>query len=431
MSVPSVSPGQTGFDLYGYLTAAVGLGVAARNTATALAATGRTVRAIDITSSAMGSARAAAIDALIRDSAGLGAQPANVFHINPDQLRYMIAPWKRAYGIGVRPSVCVPFWEASRLPRSWVRTLEAMDIIMAPSLFIRDAVRADLPSANIIHYPQAAPLPAGITADRARWGIPEGVVAFVSSFAFASDVERKNPWAVLEAFDAAFGADPARMLVVKSTRPAPGTPGFAAYTRLRDMCDSRVNVRLIDDALSYPDVLSLYASCDVLVSLHRSEGLGLSMLEAMGLGVAVIATGWSGNMDFMTPENSACVAYRLVDVDVPPTSPYHPSRLGMLTRWAEPDIGDAAAWMRRMADDRRLRDRFVSAGRETAQQAEAAFMSAHPWDLVDDILHAGAPGADTRRAAILHLERTYLIDYAARIARGAARRLGRLTGAER
>ena len=431
MSSPSVSPGQTGINLYGYLTSAVGLGVVARNTAGALVTSGRTVRAVDLTANGMARASDTATELLLSGSKTLSQQPIDAFHINPDRLRYLFTPWGGAGRIGTRPMVCVPFWEAPRLPRTWLPTLAAMDVLLAPSLFIRDAVLADLPDADVVHYPQAAPLPSGVTPDRQRWGIPSDTVSFVTSFAFASDVERKNPWAVLDAFIKAFGDDPTRLLVVKSTRPSPGTPGSAAHGRLREACLHQPNVRLIDDPLSYPDVLSLYASCDVLVSLHRAEGLGLSLLEAMGLGVPVVATAWSGNMDFMTERNSACVRYRLADIDVPRSSPYHARRLGRVTQWAEPDIDDAATWMRRLAEDPSLRASLGAAGRATARTAAEAFAAAHAWEVVDEIAASGRPRPARQIEAIARLRRTYVSDLAAYVASGTRRRLSALTGRER
>jgi hypothetical protein len=111
---------------------------------------------------------------------------------------------------------------------------------------------------------------------------------------------------------------------------------------------------VLAETLSYADVLKLYASCDVYVSLHRAEGLGLGLMEAMALGKPVIATAWSGNMTFMNYTNSCPVNYHLIPVDAS-TPVYRKGRLGMETIWADPDIDEAAAWMHRLADDPDLR----------------------------------------------------------------------------
>lgn len=119
------------------------------------------------------------------------------------------------------------------------------------------------------------------------------------------------------------------------------------------------NTIVIDRQLTYAETLSLNASCDVYVSLHRSEGLGLNLLQAMTLGRPVIATGWSGNMDFMTPEDSCLVGYALVPVRATHYA-YRPEAIGPGQVWAEPSIAEAA-WMRRLADDESLRRRIGAA----------------------------------------------------------------------
>ena len=101
------------------------------------------------------------------------------------------------------------------------------------------------------------------------------------------------------------------------------------------------------------------------------------MLEAMALGVPVLATGWSGNMDFTTLENSALVNYRLVDIEVPRSSPYHEKSMGIRAQWADPDVDDASHWMRRLAEDLALRARLADTGRRAAHAANEAFLGNH------------------------------------------------------
>ena len=132
------------------------------------------------------------------------------------------------------------------------------------------------------------------------------------SFDIGSDIERKNPWAALDAFQLAFPDERDVRLIVK-TKPWPHMRSYRAQAeRLAARMAQDDRMRLIDESLDYADVLRLYASCDVMLSLHRSEGLGLHLMEAMSLGTVVVATGWSGNCDFMTAENSIAIPYRLV-----------------------------------------------------------------------------------------------------------------------
>lgn len=122
----------------------------------------------------------------------------------------------------------------------------------------------------------------------------------------------------------------------------------------------------MEQSLPYADVMRLYASCDVLVALHRSEGLGLHLMEAMSLGRAVVATGWSGNADFMTGANSVPVPFALVPVDaLHPHYRLERSRPGQV--WAEPDVDAAARSLRRLFDEPALREEL---GRQAARDME-------------------------------------------------------------
>jgi hypothetical protein len=129
------------------------------------------------------------------------------------------------------------------------------------------------------------------------------------------------------------------------------------------------NVRILSGPLSYDDVLSLYASADVYVSLHRAEGLGLGMLEAMVLGKPVIATAYSGNMDFMDGSSSMLIDY--VMTPVTPSPAYAPSVIGEHQMWAEPSIDMAAAGMRRLQEDPDLRTHLGDLAAAKASEVNA------------------------------------------------------------
>ena len=109
---------------------------------------------------------------------------------------------------------------------------------------------------------------------------------------------------------------------------------------------------VVDEHLTYAEVLSLNASSDVYLSLHRAEGLGLNLLEAMSLGKPVVGTAWSGNTDFMTDENSCLVDYTLIPVVTDHPS-YAADVVGEGQMWAEPDVESAARWLRRLAEEPR------------------------------------------------------------------------------
>lgn len=350
-----------GFNVIGYVTGNLGMGVSTRNTLSVLTERGFPLVAMnfDAFSGHVGPDRTR----LGLDTTYSHLEPAkrslpygiNLYHINPPGIRSIMLDrlgWHRA-SRGI--NVCVPFWELERLPEEWVRVLDAMDVVLAPTQFIRSAVLAALPDCRCIHYPQAVMLPEGVSTDRRRWGFAEDETVFVASFDVSSGFGRKNPWAAVDAFARAFGGRTGVRLVVKTNPFA--SRGQAELERLRQLASADPRITLIEEALDYAGVLALYAASDALVSLHRSEGLGLNMMEAMTLGKPVIATAWSGNMDFTTEENAALVGYGWCGLD--PDEPNYPAaEVGPDARWADPSVEEAAAWMRRLADEPVLRERL-------------------------------------------------------------------------
>lgn len=323
------------YNVIGFLGGNFGLAVAAHNTLRALKASGRDVSEIAVEPAvrpAMPSRTAAALDT---PAGGI-----NLFQMNPLDIARYSAQWQGSIDPSGR-NVCVPFWELPLVPRDWEPVLGAMDVVLAPTRYIAEACAKVVGVERVVHYPQAVFLPESIEPDRARWGIDEGTTAFIISFDIGSDIERKNPWAALDAFSAAFPDDRDVCLIVK-TKPWPHMRTYMAQAeRLATRIAQDDRIRLVDESLSYADVLRLYASCDVMLSLHRSEGLGLHLMEAMSLGTMVVATGWSGNIDFMTPQNSVAIPYTLV-----PVKTEHSAYLSEVGRagqvWAEADIPAAA-----------------------------------------------------------------------------------------
>jgi glycosyltransferase involved in cell wall biosynthesis len=198
-------------------------------------------------------------------------------------------------------------------------------------------------------------------------GLPEDSCIFVFHFDAHSTFARKNPWAIIRAFGRAFDASersgPVR-LVLKTINLSRCPP--AAGERLTQEMRA-VNGILLDLDLSREEMASLIARSDVYVSLHCSEGFGLGIAEAMLAGRPAIATAYSGNLDFMTHQNSCLVGYRLIPVTTSEIhfNPgmeivYEPEQL-----WAQADIGQAARWMRMLYENPRLRDQIGAAGSET------------------------------------------------------------------
>ena len=311
----------------------------------------------------------------------------NLFQMNPPEIALVVPDWRDALAPSVR-NVAVPFWELPVLPGSWRPVLAALDAVLAPTRFVASACSAVVSPERLVHYPQAAFLPDGVVPARDAWGLDPDRTTFALAFDFRSDVDRKNPWATIDAFQAAFPGQERVGLVIKTAQAS--NPAFSARaTELRDRIGSDRRIRVVDQALTYPEVLGLYASCDALVSLHRSEGLGLPLMEAMSLGKAVVATNWSGNTDFMTGENSIPVGYRLVSLRTRhPTYGLEVGRSGQV--WAEPDLREAVQALRRLHSDPEWRTEIgVAARRDMALRREEV-LSGRAFDALEKAL-SGLP----------------------------------------
>jgi glycosyltransferase involved in cell wall biosynthesis len=192
---------------------------------------------------------------------------------------------------------------------------------------------------------------------RRRFQLPEDRFLFLTMFDFSSIQERKNPAAALEAFDRAFQRSGSQATLVIKTQNADFHPQDLAV--LREKLSGRRDIVWINQTLSRQEVYDLLAGCDAFVSLHRSEGFGLGLAEAMFLGKPVVATNWSGNTDFMRPDNSCPVNFRLVHLE----RDFGVYRAGQT--WADPDVDHAASLMQQVAADQELRARISLAAMKT------------------------------------------------------------------
>jgi glycosyltransferase involved in cell wall biosynthesis len=380
----------------GFLGGEFGLAVAARNSARALSASGRVVEPVVLEHRA--GRTSPGPEPALPSGGEAGDRRLTLFHANPLDVAVYAGQWRSA----VDPAwfrCCVPFWEMPLVPRSWAPVLRAMDAVLAPTRFVQRACAAVLPEDRVLHYPQAVFLPDAAQGDRTAFGIPADATVFAVSFDAGSDSERKNPMAAVEAFQRAFPSDRGVALLVKM-RPWPDLPGYRAEAqRLRDRLRADGRIRVVEAALPYPEVLRLYASSDVLVSLHRSEGLGLHLMEAMSLGKVVVATGWSGNVDFMTEENSVLVGYRLV-----PVAPRHPHYLAEVGRpgqvWAEPDVDQAAAALRALHEDPGRRLRLGAAAARDMERRRVDACSGAPFSALEALADVRAARPRRLRGAV-------------------------------
>ncbi|WP_374571183.1 glycosyltransferase family 4 protein [Phenylobacterium sp. J426] len=178
----------------------------------------------------------------------------------------------------------------------------------------------------------------------------------VTLFDFNSSAARKNPAGAIAAFRQAFGDDPACELIVKTQNGAAHPQALAALSAA-----AGANVRIIDATWPYDRIKVLIAGADALISLHRAEGFGLVMAEAMALGTPVIATAASGNLDFMDDASAVLIPAALVPVE-------DPQAIYQGQSWAEPDLRVAALALRRLRQDPGLRQVLAAAGRRSVEE---------------------------------------------------------------
>jgi len=330
-----------GVSVIGYVRAESGVGESARATLRALAASGVPHAVNDFREgnvSRMGEQVDAALESGQRHAVSL-------FHINADQLpmaRVVLGePW-----FGVPHRIGFWAWELENFPAEWHAAFDHLDEVWVPSSFCQRAIAQHAP-VPVLTVPHTVVVPERLHPDRARFGLREGSVVFFALADVMSATERKNPFGAVQAFEAAFGGrgDDVELVVKVSN----GERDPDAMARLRAMSARCPGVHLVDGYLHRHELNTLFDSADVLVSLHRSEGFGLVLAEAMARGKVVVATGWSGNMDFMGAHNALPVDYRLVAIERD-IGPYKAGE-----RWAEPSIEDAAAKLRRVAADAALR----------------------------------------------------------------------------
>jgi glycosyltransferase involved in cell wall biosynthesis len=263
-------------------------------------------------------------------------------------------------------SVAVWFWELDRWPKRLTGALALADeywpcteLIHRALQGAKDEISYSFPTSSfdkqILTMPPVVELGRHISVSnleerkktRRSWGLDPDAVLFAFSFDLNSRIARKNPQAVIEAFQLAFSNTnetiPPTGLVIKTFPPRGPEP---LWEELKTLLANDKRITIIEDDLDRSNILSLYRCCDCFVSLHRSEGLGLGMAEAFQLGLDVIATDYGGNVDFCTGPLAHPVPYHLVPVE----AGEYPDHEGMI--WADPDVKQAAELMLAVARKR-------------------------------------------------------------------------------
>jgi glycosyltransferase involved in cell wall biosynthesis len=323
-----------GVNVIGFLSGSLGLGGSARAYVHALQSIGCPLALNDVVIDPHGKVSFGSLPVSL-------PHRINLLFVNPDVLPDLLSSAGVDFFAG-RHTIACWFWELDTVPDAWQEALRTVDEIMAASAFIRDAfARASAKPVMLAPLPLPDRRDSGI--GRHEFGVPDRAFLFLASFDFNSCVHRKNPAAVMEAFRRAFPRERDDvMLFIKTSQGHRHLDALGELVALASL-DPRIRVR--DGVIDESHLHALERCADAYVSLHRAEGFGLALAECMALGKPVVATAWSGNLQFMHEGNSCLVGYRLVPVP----DGHYPHAAGL--HWAEPDIEEAAAQMRRLVDE--------------------------------------------------------------------------------
>lgn len=263
----------------------------------------------------------------------------NIIHLNPPDLALAHATldkniWNFKYNIAFW------LWELEEFPDEWIKCFSFVDEIWTPSEFASNSIRkkTSLP-VNTIKYSISAPIDDAY--NRKYFSIPDDKFLFLCMYDSNSTINRKNPIGTIESFKKAFSKDDTNIgLVIKVNNPQQNDIDI-----IKKMLEGYENIYIIPKIMTKTEVNSLIKICDVFVSLHRAEGFGLPLAEAMFLGTPTIATNWSANTEFMNQENACMVDYNMVYLE----EDYVMYKKG--NKWADPNIEQAAEYMKKLYED--------------------------------------------------------------------------------
>ena len=357
------TPAGSGVNVVGFFRAEFGQGEAARRVLAAL-------REAGVPFSAITYERVPHRQEHPFETDGEARYPANILCLNAEHLLQFVqdggAPLLRR-----RSSAGLWFWEGSTLPRELRPALDLVDEIWVASDFVGRTLAGET-SKPVLTFPLPVLVPERPPLTRADVGLPEDAFVFLFVFDFFSTLERKNPLGLVEAFTRAFPEPGRALLYLKSIN---GNRAPEDLKRVQEAIRGRGDIVLSDGYLEGDQLAALTALSDCYVSLHRSEGFGLTIAEAMAFGKPAIATGYSGNLAFMDDESAYLIPYSLTSLEHA-VGPYPAG-----TVWADPDLEAAASVLREVferpdaARERGEAGRAAVAERQSVARA-AEFVSA-------------------------------------------------------
>ena len=340
----------------GALRTASGLGESARLCHDALRVAGLPVYGVDLAPLMMQPDDYS--DFTFADGRALEGPGILIFHINSPVLPLAML---RLGSRVVRQKRIVGYWawELPKLPSEWQHGVPFVHEIWVPSTFTANAVRPIAAGRSVHVVPH--PVKLGTHGHAVVGQVADRPFTVLTIFNAASSIARKNPLAPIRAFRCAFADDKSTRLIVKASNLSAFPESFRL---IKNAVNSAHNIVLIDRVMSGRELSALYEDSDVVVSLHRSEGFGLTIAEAMLRGIPVVATDWSGNVDFLTPAIGIPVPYHLIPAEDPQGIFHHPDMM-----WADADVEAAAAALQDLRCDPTLRKGLGDAAAKFAANA--------------------------------------------------------------
>ncbi|HBI89917.1 glycosyltransferase [Sphingobacterium multivorum] len=269
----------------------------------------------------------------------------NLIQINFDNFSKVISSTNKNYLKG-KYNIGFWAWELNYFPSNFQNYIEILDEIWVPSNFCQNAI-AHVSNKPVLRFMHSIETPS-TQLSREELNLPKDKFIFLTMFDYHSVLERKNPYATISAFEKAFGENNTQAVLIIKT--SVGDNFKDMKDKLKNRIKTNSAIILIEEILPRESLDALINNCDAFVSLHRSEGFGLTLAEAMSLGKPVIATAYSGNLDFMNFENSCLVPYQLISTD----NNYVYTE-NAETHWADPDVDYASKVMLKLFKEQDFR----------------------------------------------------------------------------
>lgn len=399
---------QKGVNIIGYFEGQYGLGETARQIVSALEKASIPFELISADFAKVNARTEKYTHTFVKE----GKYPINIFCIDLLDITTFIR--KKGFKFFRKPhNILLFFWEADIIPQKRVEWINCFDEVWVVSPYLEQILQpvVKVPVHRIAHPVQ---LNEQGVPDKRSFGLKEQFT-FLYCFDFCSDFQRKNPLAIVESFQAAFDQRDDVQLVIKSQN------GHLFPSILHPICEKLQRdrrIQWIDESMTHRRRYDLMNACDCYISLHRSEGFGLTMAEAMCMEKPVIATGYSGNLAFMTKENSYLCDYSMVKVG-PGNSTFEPE-----SSWAQADISNAAHWMKHVVSD-------SGDASSKARQGKKDIMQNHSVEAVGKHIGNRIHGISlsnylTRMMRHTGLHFYYFVDFCQRAKRFAKRKLSSL-----